>query len=248
MTTARVGTPPPALTRRERTRLATITEMMSVARRLLAEDGEHAVTIRAIAREMGMTAPAVYRYFESHEVLVREVRKDIFTEVSQAIRSAADSRADRSDAIGRLLAAGRALRHWALAHRHEFALILGTSPLSSRAAHDDETQNAGWLLGSAFAALMAELWLQKPFPVPPDEQLPAGLRDQLDSLRAKHGVNLPAAAIAAMLGAWARLHGLICLEVLGHLTFALPDAGDLFEYELARLSAELGWADGYRAP
>ncbi|MFD0350939.1 TetR-like C-terminal domain-containing protein [Kitasatospora aburaviensis] len=127
-------------------------------------------------------------------------------------------------------------------------LILGTSPLSARAAHDDETQNAGWFLGSIFAALMAELWLQKPFPTPPDEQLPAGLRDQLDSLRASRGVNLPAAAIAAMLSGWARLHGLICLDVLGHLTFALPDTGNLFEYELARLSAEMGWADGYRAP
>src|SRR3974390_1590856 len=69
------------LTRRDRMRAATVDEIIQTARRLLVESGPEAMSLRAIAREMGMTAPGLYRYFASHEELLRHVCASIFTEL-----------------------------------------------------------------------------------------------------------------------------------------------------------------------
>ena len=69
--------------RRDRLRAATIEEIIQTARQLLVKDGPEAVSLRAIAREMGMTAPGLYRYFGSHEELVRHLCASIFTELGQ---------------------------------------------------------------------------------------------------------------------------------------------------------------------
>ena len=69
-TTPGAGHPP---SRRDRLRAATSEEIIQTARRLLVQSGPEAVTLRAIAREMGMTAPGLYRYFDSHEELLRHV-------------------------------------------------------------------------------------------------------------------------------------------------------------------------------
>src|ERR1700722_18077944 len=86
------GTAHPA-SRRDRLRAATAEEIISTARRLLVRSGPDAVTLRAIAREMGMTAPGLYRYFDNREELVRHICAAIFTElgsdISQAIQGAA---------------------------------------------------------------------------------------------------------------------------------------------------------------
>jgi len=71
-----------APSRRDRVRAATSQEIVQTARKLLVEQGIAAVSLRAIAREMGMTAPALYRYYDSHEELIRHVVADIFTELA----------------------------------------------------------------------------------------------------------------------------------------------------------------------
>lgn len=238
----------PVLSRRERARQATIAEIKAVGRDLLAVDGENGVTIRAIAREMGMTAPAVYRYFTSHELLIRALRAEVFAEAARAVLAGADEAADHGDALRRLLAAARGLRDWALMHRHEFSFVLGRSPVSPEAQDDEEAQNAGWVFGSAFAGLLCELWMERPFPVPAESELSPDLVQQLNGLRISRQLDLPVGAIAVMLSSWARLHGVICLDVMGHLAFVLPNADAFFEHELYRLCAELGMADGYRPP
>ncbi len=86
---AEPGVIPP--TRRDRLRAATIEEIIATARRLLVTSGPEAVSLRAIAREMGMTAPGLYRYFGSHEELVRHVIAGIFTELSQDIHQAIEA-------------------------------------------------------------------------------------------------------------------------------------------------------------
>src|SRR6266511_91616 len=71
-----------APTRRERLREATLREIREVARRLLVDEGPAAISVRAIAREMGMTAPALYRYYPSHTHLVAALTADLYTELS----------------------------------------------------------------------------------------------------------------------------------------------------------------------
>ena len=77
-----------ASSRRDRVRAATTQEIKQTARRILVSHGSEAVSLRAIAREMGMTAPALYRYFGSHEELIKHVIADIFTELTDDLRAA----------------------------------------------------------------------------------------------------------------------------------------------------------------
>ena len=76
------------LNRRDRVRAATTMEIKQTARRILVSEGPDAVSLRAIAREMGMTAPALYRYFGSHEELIKYVIADIFTELTADLQAA----------------------------------------------------------------------------------------------------------------------------------------------------------------
>ena len=82
--------PPMAPTRRDRLRAATMEEITATARRLLVEQGPDAMSLRAIAREMGMTAPGLYRYYGSREELLRHVIATIFRELSGDIHRAID--------------------------------------------------------------------------------------------------------------------------------------------------------------
>jgi len=112
--------------RRERARDATTAEIKATARRLLVQDGRDALTLRAIAREMGMTAPGLYRYFASHDDLVVGVCHDILDELTVVLLAARDT-VPLDDPIGRLGATCRAFRRWALEHPAEFQLSFATS-------------------------------------------------------------------------------------------------------------------------
>ena len=113
-----------APTRRERVRTATVAEITEVARRLLAAGGLSAVSLRAIGREVGMTAPALYRYFPGLDALVEALAADLFAELTTAVRQVRDGLGDEPP-IGRLTGMAREFRRWSLAHPREFALMFG---------------------------------------------------------------------------------------------------------------------------
>src|SRR5690349_1084219 len=79
------------VTRRERVRAATVEEIKQTARRLLVEQGPQSVTLRAIAREMGMTAPGLYRYFPNHEELIAAVVADVYDSAAAHLTEVADT-------------------------------------------------------------------------------------------------------------------------------------------------------------
>jgi len=90
-----------ALSRRDRVRAATSQEIIQTARRLLITQGGAAISLRAIAREMGMTAPALYRYFDSYEMMVHHIVADIFNDLSDYVEAAVSAaEADRGRAGG----------------------------------------------------------------------------------------------------------------------------------------------------
>jgi len=93
------------LSRRDRVRAATVTEIKDTARRILVAEGPDGLSLRAIAREMGMTAPALYRYFPSREDLIGALIADLYDELTAAISTAAGA---AGDAAGRI--AGAATR------------------------------------------------------------------------------------------------------------------------------------------
>jgi AcrR family transcriptional regulator len=226
----------PTSTRRARQRDATLAEIKATARGLLVESGPEALTLRATARDMGMTAPALYRYVASHEDLVVAVCQDVLDEVTAALEVARDT-VPVTDPVGRLMATCRAFREWALAHPREFQLTFASVAERPPPAH--EVPGSDISFGAVFLGIFVEIWEQQPFPVPPAEALPPALVAQLDTFAAATASDLPTGALVAYLGGWVRLYGSVTLEVFGHLGFALSDAEALFEAMLADMRRQL---------
>src|ERR671916_3217916 len=101
------------LSRRDRLRADTVREIKETARRVLVEQGVDGLALRAVARQMGMTAPALYRYFDSREDLVEHVVADLYDELSDVLEAVRDS-ADPASPGLQLLLVARAFRTWAI--------------------------------------------------------------------------------------------------------------------------------------
>jgi AcrR family transcriptional regulator len=235
--------------RRDRLRAATTQEIIQTARRLLVEQGAEAVSLRAIAREMGMTAPALYRYFGSHEELLRHVVGSIFTEIADHVRTAIHAAADSAgpdvaEAMAiKMIAGCQEFRAWALEHVPEFSMLFGSPIPGLEYLHEvtrDPTVDCGYEFGQVFLDLFGNLYRRRPFPVPADEDLQAGLRDQLARYRDLTQTDLPLGALQTFLRCWVLLYGTVSLEVFGHLKFALDDSSPMFERMLADMAAMIG--------
>jgi AcrR family transcriptional regulator len=232
-------------TRRERVRAATVQEIKATARRLLVERGPESVTLRAIAREMGMTAPALYRYFASHDDLLRAVIADVYDELADALEAARDV-VPEDEPGERLLVMARAFRTWSVDHRREFGLVFAT-PIPVAVDAPSPLDKAGSRFGAAFIGAFFELFKREPFPVRSDAELPPALRDQLADYRdllcrqiGDQVLKLPLGSFETFLACWVQLYGFVALEVFDHLTFALVDAEPAFEANLRTIGAQLG--------
>jgi AcrR family transcriptional regulator len=234
-----------APSRRDRVRAATTAEIKQTARRILVSQGPDAVSLRAIAREMGMTAPALYRYFGSHDELVKHVIADIFTELASDIRgaiAAADS-ASGGDMTAKVLAACWEFRRWSLSHTREFGLIFATPLPRLHVQNDEITAEGGGEFGNTFFILMLELWRKQPFDVPADDEIDPGLLGQLERYSDGMGelaAGLPLGLLLVFLRCWVRLYGIVSLEVFGHLSFALDDGRPMFELMLSEMVPLVG--------
>ena len=113
-----------AQTRREKQHISTQEEIKQVARRLMAEQGTAALSSRMIAREMGLTAPALYHYFASRDELITALIVDAFNALADALEEARDEAATGS-AREQLVQTLLTYRRWALEHPIDFQLIYG---------------------------------------------------------------------------------------------------------------------------
>lgn len=251
-----IGTGGQPLSRRDRLRAATKDEIIQTARRLLVRDGTEAVSLRAIAREMGMTAPGLYRYFTSREELLKYLCATIFTELGDGLHEAIDraatsygnaADADRTSEQVRailtlkMVAACHEFRRWSLSHASEFALIFGAPlpGLKDDGGYDFAEECALQFAGQFFA-LYLELWEKVLFRVPEPGEIDPGLRDQLIKYRDGLGTDVPLGAMLTFLRCWVLLYGAVSMEVFGHLGFALEDASPMFEITLADIAALVG--------
>jgi AcrR family transcriptional regulator len=223
----------PMLTRRQRVRDATLRELVTIGRELLTKQGVEGLTIRAVAREMGMTAPAVYRYFSSHRDLMGAVIVAICHDLNQYVTDAVD--AVPSGAPGRrLVTASRALHRWACRHSTEFQLTM-IVPADPR-SEDESVAQARRSLGVLFGALFCELWQQKEPPVAGNSGEVCRVAEQLCK---RLNMSLPPNAASLFLRCWLRLYGIVCIESMGQ-TRAIGDThGALFEAELRDLAQQL---------
>lgn len=224
--------------RRQRQREATMAEIRDVARRQLGVTGAAALSLRAVARDMGLTAPALYRYYDDRDALLTALIVDGYTSLCSTLEAARDGAG--ADLAGRITAAALAWRRWAVGHPHEYALVFGAPVPGYAAPEDGPTHEAGLRFGGIFLALLAEAHAATAFPLPPTASRTLALDTALAAWKASP-MPMPPGAMQVFMSCWARLHGLISLEVFGHLAWlAIPDPEDLFRAELAALHTALG--------
>ncbi|MGH3207313.1 MAG: TetR/AcrR family transcriptional regulator [Trebonia sp.] len=248
---------PTAPTRRDRLRAATTEEITATALRLLVEQGPDAMSLRAIAREMGMTAPGLYRYYGSREELLRHVIASIFRELSGDVRRSIDevtlSTAGAAVARGnaapeqvrrhltlKLVAACRAFRRWGLSHKDEFTLLFGVPLPGFDDGRFDIAEECAVEFAGTFYTLFFELWNATHFPVPGPAEIDEGLRAQLRRFGATLGSDAPDGALLVFLRCWMLLYGAVAMEIFGHLGFALDNPAPMFEFTLADLARLVG--------
>jgi AcrR family transcriptional regulator len=229
------------LSRRERLRTATVTEIKDVARRLLVTGGPAAISLRAIAREMGLTAAALYRYFPNLDALVAALCADLYDECREHLERARD-RCPPEDTSAALYAVCREFRRWSIAHPAEFGLMFASPVPDLGGEHDPESEPhaAGCRFALLFATLFSRLWVEGQFPVPTPDEMDPTLCAQLQAYVDELGAALPVGAAQVFVSCWIRLYGMVAMEVFGHLHFALSDPEPMFEAELAAAAAQLG--------
>lgn len=228
-----------APTRRERLRAEMTADIKAVALRLLAEGGPDAVSLRAIAREIGVTPGALYGYYATRDDLVTTLIADIYGHVADLQEAARDS-VPADDPAGRVLAVGTAFREWAVAHPPEFKLLYGDPVPGYQSPEGGAAVEAQARSCAVLAGLVASSW-ESAAPVQP--ALPYAWSDFGDAfaeqIRAEFP-DLPPAAVALSLRIWGRMHGLVALEVYGHLARPVGDPGKLYRLELLDLVRTLG--------
>lgn len=238
-------TPKPP-TRRERVHAATLAEIKAVARRRLTTGGTEAISLRAIAREMGMGAPALYRYFPSLDALLTALNVDLYDELREYMEGACDEHAP-TDYVGRLLTAARAFRGWAVGHRAEFTLMFASvAPGATRPnlPHNEEPFASHLRFSTVFCGLFRDLYLQddaeRGFPLPTPHMPPISptLREEILACSRLIGADLPVEFAFLFLTYWIRLYGLVAMEVYNQLPI-IESSGELFDAFLADMAAQL---------
>lgn len=222
-------------TARERVRAEITGEITDAARRQLAEVGAAALSLRAVAREVGLASSAVYRYFPSRDDLLTRLIIDGYDALGAAAESADDPAAPP---LERWLAVCRALRARARAHPHEYALLYG-SPVPGYAAPPD-TVPAAARVGVVMGRILGDAARAGALVETPD---PAGDPLVTDEATAVLGGEHPAltdAVRARALLAWSSVYGTISFELFGHFVGSLTDADRYFDRAVTELGRLLG--------
>jgi len=226
-------------TRRERLRDATREEILASAWKQVGEAGAASLSLRAIAREMGMTAPALYRYFPSRDDLVTVLIIEAFNSFSETLESSRDS-CKPGDHVARFRAVCKAYFQWALSNPQKYALIFGTPVpgyvLDQRAG---PAAQRGFLvlqtvIGEAYAAgkIIGDVVTIR---------LPATLKTQYEVLK-KYGMPYAPIVTHFALSTWSTIHGMTSLYLYGYFSGFLADRSESFvNLEIEKMIRTIGF-------
>ncbi|MFD8865745.1 TetR/AcrR family transcriptional regulator [Streptomyces sp. NPDC059590] len=228
------------LTRRERLRAELERDVRAAARRITAAEGVEGLTVAAVARGVGVTSPALYRYFEGRNGLIRAVYDDVMAEFMQVVVEGVE-RQDPDDISARLHAATRAVFDWSVANPAEFSLLMGAGYAQAAAASADDIPHAILReLGGMYGQLFTRLWREQQLAHPSDEEIDPVLARQLRTYREAMGIEVPIGVALLMITCWRQIYGMLCLAVYSHMSYALNDPVPLFEDMMDRLLGILG--------
>lgn len=223
-----------AMTRRQRLGNEAAYQIKEIARRQMATGGGGAISLRGIAREMGMAQPSLYHYYPRLDDLITALIVDAYTSLgdaldrAQAPYPAGDFAGPADDFAGRFEAAVLAYRAWAIANPAEYKLIFG-NPIPGYHAPPEVTvpvvQRAFAPLASLPEAAQRQGKLALP---PPDGAASPRLERQLMTAARDREIDLPPQAMRALLEGWGQMQGLVTLELFGHLQPLVGDPEELY--------------------
>jgi AcrR family transcriptional regulator len=246
--------------RRERVRRETMIELKQAALEEVREQGAVGLSLRAVARRMGMSPAGLYRYVDSREELLTTLVAEGYQDLGHHLEVASGAPADvgglpdrprpspplvvgHDAEVGeRARAVALAYRDWAISHPNEFGLLFG-DPIPGYAAPTGGPIVAGMRrVGSGFAQPLVEAWEAGRLRIHQAMSDPV-LCERLAPM-GELGVDLPAEVYGVILLAWGRLHGQVSLEVFGHHHWLFPDGCEaLYRAEVEVQLSDLGLLD-----
>ncbi|MES9507105.1 TetR/AcrR family transcriptional regulator [Streptomyces sp. NPDC000609] len=225
---------------RERARIEVTAAIKDEAKKQLMAEGAAKLSLRAVARELGMASSALYRYFPSRDELLTALIVDAYDSVGETAEAAhRAARAEAATHVARWIAVTRAVREWALAHPHEYALIYG-SPVPGYTA-PQATIGPASRVGLVLIAVVADAYRTDGLALPP---LADDLRAEADRMVAEFAPGLPPQAAPPLIAAWSQLFGLISFEVFGQFHRVVEDREAFFREAVTELARTVGLLGG----
>lgn len=231
-------------TPRERARAQTVADIVRLGRKHLATHGAAALSLRAVARDLGVVSSAVYRYVASRDELLTLLLVDAYNELGDAVDEAVDSLND-DDFAGQFKALGRAVRDWAVREPARYGLLFG-SPVPGYQAPAGQTTTPGTRVIYRLVGILDAAYRGGGLTTTATAGVvPSALSADFKAIRAELGLAVPDDLMAKGILVWTSLFGAVSFEVFGQYgadTFSARD--ELFEHHIAVLADIAGLQPG----
>lgn len=222
------------MTRREKFRQITIDEIKSLARLQMAEGGTASLSLNAIAKQMGMSGPALYRYFESREALITTLIVDAYQALADALEETA-ARFAGQPARESLREVLLSYRRWALDHPVDFQLIFG-NPIPGYQAEEKITAPTAGKVFAPILRILEGVYQQENRPYPDFlAKIPNQVQIRLSTSLREFHPSLPEKVVYIGIVGWYHIHGMIMLELFNHIQPLVSDPGAFYRFEIERL-------------
>ena len=199
----------------------------------IAEFGTSTLSLRAIARELKITAPAIYNYFPSRDHLVTALIVDAYTSLGDSQKSTLEAMS-KKDGATRFSALGIAYRDWAVMYPQRYQLIFGTPIPNYDAPEDTTTPAAAWALLPLIETIQA-LYAEDNLRIERLAKLSAKLKSMLETWKQFTGGAIETEVLYVAYVVWSRVHGLVMLELGGQLPSFFTDPGEIFRREISTM-------------
>ncbi|MGW3957435.1 TetR/AcrR family transcriptional regulator [Streptomyces sp. NPDC004752] len=223
---------------RQRRRAAATQEIVAAAESYIAEHGPQALSLRGVARNLGMTVQGLYHYFPNRDALVTVLVTKAYDDLADAVMAAVDAVADEPAAL-RFMSATEGYRRWAITHVERFQLLYGTPLRHYTAPHEGPTTQAVHRMRAIFQREMFEGFTTAQLAAANTRGLSSALQAHLEPLFPHGSETLPPPASALLLGAWGHMHGMVVLEVFGHTSFIGEHQAEIFHMAMRDLLEDI---------
>lgn len=226
--------------RREDLRQETAEEIKATARRQMQERGTAGLSLRAIAREMEITAPAIYNYFPSLDDLITALIVDAFNAIGDAMENA-ECEVEGEAVAPKFWASALTYRAWALENPVQFQLIYG-NPIPGYAAPAEITGPLAFRPFRGMFRMMVQGMETGEINLPPSYQnIPAEIAAHFETWKDTQSIaDVPNEAIYALMSGWTRIHGMVILEILHHSTPGIGHTDIFYREEVKNYMRHLG--------